>query len=141
MELVGNLWPVVDAASGLVQRFFMRGYAMQAADSIISQTLNALAPSDYLAAQVFHVPQKYCYTSEHGTLKGCVPIADFHLLQSGIIEEAMREVEAGGPKFLGIQTSEGGVRQVGVKPRFPNDPYFVVTMLLETAEGHLLPQL
>lgn len=141
MELVGNLWPVVDAASGLVQRFFMRGYAMEAADAIISQTLNALAPSDYLAAQVFHVPQKYCYASEHGTLKGCVPIADFHLLQSGIIEEAMREVEAGGPQFLGIQAGEGGVRQVGVKPRFPDAPYFVVTMLLETAEGHLLPQL
>ena len=31
MELVANVWPVVDVGTGLVQRYFMRAYAMDAA--------------------------------------------------------------------------------------------------------------
>ena len=141
MELVGNLWPVVDLASGLVQRFFMRAYAMEAPDAIISQTLTALAPSDFLAARVFPVPPHYRYVTEYGTLEGCVSPGAFHRLQSGIIESAMRQLVASGPPLLGINASGGDMRPAGVRPTFPGEPYFVVTTLVEMPDGQLLPQL
>jgi hypothetical protein len=30
---------------------------------------------------------------------------------------------------------------VGQIPRFPQDPYVITTFLLESAEGHLIPQI
>ena len=125
----------------MVQRFFMRAYAMEAPDAIISQTLTALAPFDFLAARVFPVPPRYRYVTAYGTLEGCVSLGDFHRLQSGIIDSAMRELEASGPQFLGIETNEGGTCPAGVSPTFPAEPYFVVTTLVEMPDGQLVPQL
>ncbi len=48
MELVANVWPVVDEISGLVQRFFMRAYAMESNDYVISTVLQALASTDFV---------------------------------------------------------------------------------------------
>ena len=36
MELIANVWPVADAGTGIVQRYFMRAYAIDAEDHVIS---------------------------------------------------------------------------------------------------------
>ena len=141
MELVANVWPVADQMTGLVQRFFMRAYAMDAADAVISDTLTSLAPTDFLTARLFPVPSKYRHIDACGTLQGCVPIGDFHLLQSGIIEPAMRELEASGPPLLGISINQGKCHSTGERPTFPAKPYLVTTTLVETPDGRLIPQL
>jgi hypothetical protein len=75
MELVANVWPVFDADTGVVLRFFIRGYCMDAPDPVISATLRALAATDFRLAQVFPIPHRFSVTSPFGSLQGCVTLA------------------------------------------------------------------
>jgi hypothetical protein len=141
MELVANVWPVVDELTGLVQRFLARAYALEADDDTISRTLTALAPADFVMAEVFPIPQRCRYVTPHGELSGCVSLELFHHHQSQILEGALATLERNHAPLQGIATSGGVATGVGIIPRFPDDPYVVVTMLLETADGRLIPQL
>jgi hypothetical protein len=142
-ELVANVWPVVDAATGTVQRFMMRAYALEAPDDIISQTLRALARSDFRMAQVFAIPERFVLVSSHGRLNGCVTIGAFQEHRASIIEPALEELEKGFTRFQGIITHGPMDHPVSVAwmPRFAAAPYLVVTVLLETADGQLIPQI
>lgn len=74
MELVANVWPVADSLTGLVQRYLMRAYALEADDATISNTLTALAPSDDPMARPFAIPDRFREVTPHGTLTGCVSL-------------------------------------------------------------------
>ena len=141
MELVANVWPVVDKSTGLVQRFFMRAYAMESDDNVISTVLQALAPTDFRIARVFKIPERFKITSEHGTMSGAVPIGAFQQNIQAIIEGAYRELECDYAKVQGIDMSSGTPKPVNVVPRFPEDPYTIITSLIETFDGQLLPQM
>ena len=39
MELVANIWPIVDQTTGIVQRFLFRAYALEATEQEISTEL------------------------------------------------------------------------------------------------------
>lgn len=141
MELVANVWPVVDEGTGLVQRYFMRAYAMDAEDRVISAVLKALAPTDFRIARAFKVSARFKVTSEHGTLNGAIPVGAFHQNLQQILEEAYRSMENDYVKPQGIDMSSGAPRPVNVIPRFPDNPYTVTTVLIETQDGQLIPQL
>lgn len=141
MELVANIWPVADQRTGLVQRFFMRAYALEVDDATISRTLTALAPTDFRMARVFQVPRRFQLVSEHGTLEHCVTLGGFHEQTFQVLEEAIPALERDYPRLQGIAMPGGEPLGVGVLPRFAPDPYLVVTTLVETPDGRLLPQL
>jgi len=142
MELVANVWPVVDEASGIVQRFFMRAYAMADTDDVILATLKALAPTDFYIASVFSVPKRFTLVSEFGSISGAVEIGAFHQSKDAILEPAFRQLEE---KFailqgLAIDDPEQEPRSVIIVPRFPPDPYLLVTSILELENGQLVPR-
>ena len=141
MELVANVWPVADQSTGLVQRFMMRAYAVDADDATISDLLTTLAPSDYLMARVFPIPRQFREVTAHGDLTGCVSLSLFHQYQFAILEPAFRTLEADHAKLQGISTT--GPQPVGIveSPTYPENPYLVVTVLIETPDGRLIPQL
>lgn len=141
MELVANVWPVVDEGTGLVQRYFMRAYAIEAEDRVISSVLKALAPTDFRIAQAFKIADRFKVTSEHGTINGAVPVGEFHQDMQTILEEAYRFIENDYTKVQGIDMSSGSPRPANYTPRFPDNPYTVTTVLIETLDGQLLPQL
>jgi len=141
MELTANVWPVVDAATGFVLRFLMRAYALEASDEVISRTLRALAPTDFRMARPFQVPECFIMTSEHGTLPGCVTITKFHEHQGAILEGAFRSLEEEFAKLQGIDVSGAQTVGIGLIPRFPPAPYLLVTSLLETVDGRLVPSI
>ncbi|CAN5895045.1 hypothetical protein BH11VER1_BH11VER1_01930 [soil metagenome] len=141
MELVADVWPVADQLTGLVQRFFMRAYALEVDDATISRTLTTLAPTDFRMARVFQVPRQFEYVTSAGTLEGCVTLGDFHEYQLSILESAMRALEADYPRLQGIAMSDGEPVGISLLTRFPAEPYLVVTTLIETPDGQLLPQL
>lgn len=141
MELIANVWPVVDESSGLVQRFFMRAYAIDGEDHVISVVLNALAPTDFRIARAFKVPERFKLTSEHGTIMGMVSISSFQQNVHAIIEGAYQELEKDYARIQGIDMSSGTPTPVNVIPRFPENPYITVTALIETYDGNLMPKL
>lgn len=143
MELVANVWPIYDAATRLVLRYLMRAYAIEAPDEAISSTLRALALSDFRLARAFPIPRRFVTTSKFGSLEGCVDLAGFHEHQAAIIAPAFEALERSFPKPQGVSltASDGEPRSVGAIPHFPPEPYLLVTSLLETSGGQLIPQI
>ena len=138
MELVANVWPIVDGASQIILRFAARGYVMEADDSVISDTLLSLAPSDFVLAQQFKIPERFVLVSEHGQLVGAVTPADFNARQANIIEEALRTLEFNMGPLHGVGvTRDGEPFQRRVPVAFSQQPYLVVTFLIEDAAGEL----
>ncbi|MDO6462173.1 hypothetical protein Q4485_15795 [Granulosicoccaceae sp. 1_MG-2023] len=141
MELVANIWPVADAGTGIVGRYLMRAYAMDAEDSVISTVLNSLAPTDFRIAREFVIPERFKVCSPYGTEESAVLIGEFHRYQQEILKEGFAALEQDYVKVQGIDLTQGQPRVVNVIPRFPEAPYTVVTVLLETEDGQLVPQL
>ena len=140
MELVANVWPIVDG-SGLVLRFLMRAYAMQASDDVISDTLRALAQTDFVLARPFVVPKQCSVVSEHGTLHGCIHIGDFSRHQEIILDSAFRALESDFARLQGIKVPDSDAHPSGINqmPSFPQTPYLVTTTLVESSDGQLTP--
>lgn len=142
MELVANVWPVFDGNTRIVQRFLARAYAIDASDETISLTLKALAPTDFRLAKAFAIPQQFAVVSKYGSLRGAVTLGDFHERQAAILAPAFEALEADFARLQGIAIAPGGdPAGIGIIPKFPSEPYLLVTSLLETPTGKLVPQL
>ncbi len=136
MELVLNLWPIVESESKMIQRFAARAYAMDVADSVISNTLTSLATTDYILARQFPVPKKFTLVTEHGQIEGLATVANFNDFQWTIIEEALRSLETDLPPSYGLGINAEGKHR-HARATFPKEPYCVRTFLIEDTAGDL----
>ncbi|MGP9692682.1 hypothetical protein ACT3S4_12790 [Psychrobacter sp. AOP30-A2-5] len=140
MELVANVWPIVDQMTGVVQRFLFRAYALDATDQEISTVLNILARSDYRTAQVVKIPDNYKLSSEHGTMSGAVEAPLFNQYMHSIVEDKLIATEK---SFANMNNYGIGVDGPLIPEAltFPAEPYFVTTYLLESPSGELTPHI
>jgi hypothetical protein len=143
LELTANVWPVVDSGTGVVLRFLVRAYAIDAPDDVISATLRALAPTDFRLAHLFRIPERFILSFEHAEVQGCVTIGDFHRHRQQILTPVFAELEKQFARLQGIGWSqdEQQLIGIGVIPRFPPEPYLLLTALLEMPDGRLVPQI
>ena len=137
MELVANIWPVVDQDTMIVQRFFIKAYSMNATDDEISTVLTTLARSDFRTAEVMPIPEQCIIHADFGIIKGAIEINDFYQSMNSIIEEALTKLEHSysDMKYCGCD-NEGKPRKPE-KLKFPAEPYFVTTVVMEDANGEL----
>ena len=140
MELVANVWPIVDQMTGVVQRFLFRAYALDATDQEISTVLNILARSDYRTAQVVKIPDNYKLSSEHGTMPGAMEAPLFNKYMHSILENTLIAAEK---SFANMNNYGIGVEGPLIPEAltFPAEPYFVTTYLLESPSGELTPHI
>ena len=140
MELVANVWPIVEQMTGVVQRFLFRAYALDATDQEISTVLNILARSDYRTAQVVKIPDNYKLSSEHGTMSGAVEAPLFNKYMNSILEDTLIATEK---SFANMNNYGIGVDGPLIPEAltFPAEPYFVTTYLLESPSGELTPHI
>src|SRR4051812_1035180 len=132
LELVANVWPVVDETSMIIHRFAARAYVLTADDSKIGETLKTLANSDFMIARQFPVPKQFTIKTQHGTLEGAVTVDTFNESQSHIIEDALKALESKTPALQGIGFDSKGVgfyKKVSVP--FPAEPFVAITFLIE----------
>ena len=141
MELVANIWPVVDQNTWIVQRFLIRAYAMAATDEEISTILTTLARSDYRTAPSVAIPYAFKLSSEHGDIAGAISIAGFHKYVGYIIEGALRTIEQSFAELHNYGLNSEGKPQPLEALKFPDNPYCVTTALLEYPSGELKPHL
>ena len=134
MELVANIWPIVDQMTGVVQRFLFRAYALEATDQEISIVLTTLARSDYRTAQLVKIPDKYILVSEHGEISGALEVAVFNQEIYSIIEGALIASEE---SFSEIKNFGIGIDGLLIPDAltFPAEPYLVTTYLIELPNG------
>ena len=140
MELVANVWPIVDQMTGVVQRFLFRAYALDATDQEISTVLNILARSDYRTAQLVKIPDNYNLISEHGIMSGAVEAPLFNKYMNSILEDTLIATEK---SFANMNNYGIGVDGPLIPEAltFPAEPYFVTTYLLESPSGELTPHI
>ncbi len=140
MELVANIWPIVDQMTGVVQRFLFRAYALDATDQEISTVLNILARSDYRTAQLVKIPDNYKLISEHGTMPGAVEVATFNQYMHNIVEDTLTAAEK---SFANMNNYGIGLDGPLIPEAltFPAEPYLVTTYLIELPSGELIPHI
>lgn len=140
MELVANVWPIVDQMTGIIQRFLFRAYALDATDQEISTVLTTLARSDYRTAQVEKIPDNYKLSSEHGTMSGAVEVAMFNQYMHSILEDTLIATEK---SFANMNNYGIGVDGPLIPEAltFPAEPYLVTTYLIELPSGELIPHI
>lgn len=140
MELVVNVWPIVDQTTGIVQRFLFKAYALEATDQEISTVLTILARSDYRTAQVEKIPDNYKLSSEHGTISGAVEVGMFNQYMHSILEDTLIAAEK---SFANMNNYGIGIDGPLIPEAltFPAEPYFVTTYLLELPSGELIPHI
>ena len=140
MELVANVWPIVDQMTGVVQRFLFRAYALDVTDQEISTVLTILARSDYRTAQVEKIPDNYQLSSEHGAISGAVEVGMFNQYMHSILEDTLIAAEK---SFADMNNYGIGVDGPLIPEAltFPPDPYLVTTYLIELPSGELIPHL
>lgn len=142
MELVANLWPVIDLRTGIIQRFYARAYAMDATEEVVGATLRALSLTDFRAARMFVIPESIRIVSARGTIAGAIDSRGFQALSESIVSEALRELERELPGAFGLDVSRGGDgTPVPHAARFPASPYVCITWLMEAPDGTLTPRL
>ena len=140
MELVANIWPIVDQMTGVVQRFLFRAYALNATDQEISTVLTILARSDYRTAQLEKIPDNYKLSSEHGTMSGAVEVGMFNQYMHSILEDTLIASEK---SFANMDNYGIGLDGPLIPETltFPAEPYLVTTYLIELPSGELIPHL
>ena len=139
MELVANVWPVVSSRSGLVQRYFMRAYAIEADDQVINQILAALAPADFQLAESFNISKYSQVVTANGTLAGVATLDDFYQQSHLILYPAYRYLEKQYAS-ASVSAAESAGSPFIDHPKFADNPFLLITTLHETAEGQLLKQ-
>ena len=140
MELVANVWPIVDQMTGVVQRFLFRAYALDATDQEISTVLNILARSDYRTAQVVKIPDNYKLSSGDGAMSGAVEVAMFNQYMHSILEDTLIAAEK---SFANMNNYGIGIDGPLIPEAltFPAKPYLVTTYLIELPSGELIPHI
>ena len=140
MELVANVWPIVDQTTGIVQRFLFRAYALEANDEEISTVLTILARSDYRTAQLEKIPDNYKLSSEHGTMSGAVEVGMFNQYMHSILEDTLIASEK---SFANMDNYGIGIDGPLIPEAltFPAEPYLVTTYLIELPSGELIPHI
>ena len=138
MELVANIWPIVDEASSLIQRFAARAYVIAGGDSEIAATLKALSHADFMIARQFPIPKKFTVVTEHARLEGAITVDLFNQQQSAVIEGALKALESERRSLQGIGFDSQFTpfyKQVDVL--FASERYLAVTFILEDRSGNL----
>ena len=140
MELVANVWPIVDQMTGIVQRFLFRAYALESNDQEISTVLTTLARSDYRTAQTVKIPDKYILSSEHGEISGALEVVVFNQYMYSILENTLVAAEK---SFANMNNYGIGVDGPLIPEAltFPAEPYLVTTYLIELSNGELIPHI
>ena len=140
MELVANIWPIVDQMTGVVQRFLFKAYALEATEQEISTVLTILARSDYRTAQLEKIPDNYKLSSEHGTMSGAVEVGMFNQYMHSILEDTLIASEK---SFANMDNYGIGLDGPLIPEalKFPAEPYLVTTYLIELPSGELIPHL
>ena len=132
-EICLNLWYYADR-SGVVLRLAGKAYALTGSDEEKLAALHRLAATDHLTATQGAVPQTFKLTSEHGTIRGAIPVADIFLVHGTVFGPIMDQIERELPK---------GIRSVNDKYehftiQLPQEPLCVTTGVFEQQNGELI---
>lgn len=138
-EIVLNLWAYSDE-EGYVQRLAGKCYALHGSDTEKLTVLRALAKSDFLSARWEPVPKNYGLINADGKeILGVATtneVLDQHS-SAQLFRALIDRLEANLPGQ--VLCIAGGYKTFSLK--IPQEPLMITTLVIEQADGHLVPVL
>lgn len=130
-EVIVNLWYFVDAESGYTYGLAGRAYAVVGTEENKFDLLRRLAPTDYVMAKQFPVPENFQLVSSEGELKGVTGASEYELRHSNLFEEVFRALEKEIPERIEWVKGERVEKRLTV----PQQPLCLFTPLIEDESG------
>ncbi len=132
-EICLNLWYFVDD-SGVVLRLAGKAYALTGTDDQKLAALHLLSGADHLTATHGSVPSNFRFASEHGELKGAIPVSGIHQSHGDVFGALINQIERELPKC--IRSVADNLEQFVMK--IPANPLCVTTAVYERVDGELV---
>lgn len=128
-----NLWAFCDPDTGVVQQVAAKRYVLTGSDAAKTEVLKGLADSDFYSVPRSYVSEAFTLIGPDGQrIRGAVPLNALDVEQ--VFAPLIRELSG-----LPLQVRQMGGRWEQFAPRVQDDPIWVLTQVLETADGRLLP--
>ncbi len=137
-EVCLNMWAYLDEQLGVIHRVAAKGYVLAGTDDEKLAVLHQLAKTDFLSAPWQELPSHLIAVIPHvGNLPGMTTPAglnDDNTLMS-ILEEVCKSVD----KNLPTQVRTKGTDHEEFCLKIPNEPLYVLTVVVEYSDGRLEP--
>ncbi len=130
-EVCLNLWWVLDAQTGVVQRLAGRPYALSGTDPDKTTILKSLAATDFHLAKIAPVPEQYVLNTEHGQIKGAIFPNTLATAGLALFEHVILQLEESLPRQIAFRDG----KPFAYKLKIPPNPLFVMTCIEEQADG------
>ncbi len=131
IEVIVNLWYIVDEPLGLIYRLMGRAYVASGSEESKIVLLKALSRTDYLAAQSFPVPKRFKVHNGSETMEGYCRATVLDSGGYGLFEQVFEHLDSIMPPQASFENGEPTV----FKMKLPPDPLCVTTALLEDENG------
>jgi hypothetical protein len=135
LELCFNLWPVVEEESGLVYAYMGKIYALRGTMQEKLQVLKALSADDHVTVSKRKLPTRFTSHTNEGEVSGLASMKVVNDPASNFWEELFEVLAAEMPS----QIRWLGGRSIETRLPLSDSPLCVVTPLLETLNGVLVP--
>jgi hypothetical protein len=135
LELCFNLWPVVEEESGLVYAYMGKIYALRGTMQEKLQVLKALSADDHVTVSKRKLPTRFTSHADEGEVFGLASMKVVNDPASNFWEELFEVLAAEMPS----QIRWLGGRSIETRLPLSDSPLCVVTPLLETLNGVLVP--
>ncbi len=135
-EITFNFWFLIDEAVGFAYALMGRAYLLTGSDDEKLKVLHALAPTDYLLATKYRVPENFSVIDPAGNVRKRLVDPGLVMVQANvaiICEEVIRELEKIFPPK--ITWEDGEMRSEPMLA--PQAPLMVCTGLLEHEDGQI----
>lgn len=138
MELIFNIWFVVDIWTNLSKYAIVKAYAMNGTDQQKSELLKGLAETDYYTSERIDYATNSSVVFENLTAEGYVDASDINEFFNYNIDFFISKMEARLPvlmEFKGDFIEDFKAK----KQKFLLNPLFVLTILMENDWGEIRP--
>jgi hypothetical protein len=137
IEACLNVWCIIDEGTGIVYRIAARAYALDGSDSVKADVLKRLASTDFHLACELSVLSKYettivDETGREQTVHGLFP-RHVHTVFPDMLDRICKELEREFPARPVADVKNPRAYRL----KFDAAPYYVLTFLIENAEGEL----
>lgn len=126
-EIIVNLWYIIHKSTGLIFTLAGRTYHATGSDDDKTALLKRLAVSDYLLATQYSVPDRFNVDG----LDGCTTPIELDDPETTLFEEV----------YAGLESELAGTMTLAPidSLKIPENPLYVMTALVEGADGTLRP--
>ena len=138
MELTFNIWFIIDIGTDLSKYAIVKPYCLDGSDDDKTKLLQTLAETDFMTSERIDFPKIVITVFENLTAEGYIHKSFINQYFDMNIDFFLNEMEKNLPLILNFKGGYLGENKA-IPQKFPNNPLFVQTFLMENEFGEIKP--